>query len=553
MKLSIAGAVVCILQTFSLWSQSIPAPSATYDDLLSQVELYEGTPKVWPYLKKYLAKAKKEHNHQETVFAYKEMLHESDVDLRFVYADSMVAASHVSGENDLIGSAYLTRGVAHYQIRQHQKALDDYLTANKHLAGSNDYYLKHKVKYSIGQIKYYLGYYNEAISLFRECIAFFKDSENVPYLKSLHMLSLSYSFTGNYKMADEMAALALQESARLKEKSMLPYIDTAKGINFFMTGKYRQTVTYITGALPDIRRDRDFANEATANFYLGRAYWEIGQKENAVVHFLEVDRIFMTNNYIRPDLRLSFEYLIKYYHQRNDKDIELQYIDKLLKADSLLGKEFRYLIKKIHKEYDTAELLAEKEKIESELKRSRWSGWAIGGLATMLAMIIIWLILRQRRLQKLYRRHFDELINPSSKPMPKSSLPSNEKLDVNPAIVESILKKLNEFENKRGYLKKDLNANKLATICNTNSKYLSKVINHHKQKSIVTYINDLRIDYLVERLKNESLLRNYTNGALADEAGFSTAQHFTAAFKKRTKISPGYFTEELNKLSEPPK
>lgn len=553
MKLSIAGAVVCILQTISLWSQSMPATAATYDDLLSQIELYEGTPKVWPYLEQYLAKAKKEENHHEAVFAYKEMLHESDVDLRFIYADSMVAASHRSGDKDLIGSAYLTRGVAHYQIRRHQKALDDYLIANNHLVNSSDAYLKHKVKYSIGQIKYYLGYYHEAIALFTECIEFFKDSEHVPYLKSLHMLSLSYSFTGNYKMADQMAAIALQESARLKEKSMLPYIDAAKGINFFMTGQYRQTVKCITEALPDIRRDRDFANEATANFYLGRAYWEMGQQDNAVDHFLEVDRIFMTKNYIRPDLRLSFEYLIKYYHRRDDKDIELQYIDKLLKADSLLGKEFRYLIKKVHKEYDTAQLLAEKEKIESELKRSRWSGWATGGLASVLAIVIVLLILRQRKLQRQYRRHFDELINPSGNPISKSPPSSHEKLDVNPAIVESIIKKLDEFENRRGYLKKDLNANKLASSCNTNSKYLSKVINYHKQKSIVTYINDLRIDYLVQRLKNENLLRNYTNGALADEAGFSTAQHFTAAFKKRTKISPGYFTEELNKLSEPPK
>jgi tetratricopeptide (TPR) repeat protein len=552
MKLSIAGAVVCILQTFSLWSQDLPAPLPSYDYLLSQIELYEGTPKVWPYLEKYLARAKRERNYQEAVFAYKEMLHESDYERRFIYADSMVAAAHMSNDADLIGSAYLTRGIAHYQLRQHQKALDDYLVANKHLVSSNDEYLRHKVKYSIGQIKYYLGYYNEAISLFRDCIAYFKDTENVPYLKSLHMLALSYSFTGNYKMADEMATMALEESARLKEKSMLPYIDSAKGINFFHTAQYQQAVKYITVALPDIRKDKDFANEATANFYIGRAYWEMGQKDEAVTHFLEVDRIFTTKNYIRPDLRLSFEYLIKYYHHKDEKDIELQYIDKLLRADSLLGKEFRYLIKKVHKEYDTAELLAEKERIEFDLKRSRWSGWLTGGLAAVFAVVIVLLVFRQRSLQKIHRQRFDELINPSPESPFKLPLDLPGEPDINPAIVESILQKLSKFEDKKGYLKKDLNTNKLAESCDTNAKYLSKVINYYKQKSIVTYINDLRIDYLVERLKNESLLRNYTNGALADEAGFSTAQQFTAAFKKRAKISPGYFVEELNKLPDTP-
>jgi AraC-like DNA-binding protein len=550
MKLSIAGAVVCILQTFSLWSQDLPAPLPSYDYLLSQIELYEGTPKVWPYLEKYLSRAKRERNYHEAVFAYKEMLHESDNDKRFIYADSMVAASHMSKDMDLIGSAYLTRGIAHYQLRQHQKALDDYLIANKHLVNSKDQYLRHKVKYSIGQIKYYLGYYNEAIALFRECIAYFKDSENVPYLKSLHMLALSYSFIGNYKMAEDMSIIALEESARLHEKSMLPYIDSAKGVNFFLTRQYQQAVTHIAGALPYIRKDRDFANEATANFYLGRANWELGQKDDAVVCFLEVDRIFMTKNYIRPDLRLSFEYLIKYYHRRDEKDIELEYINKLLKADSLLGKEFRYLIKKVHKEYDTAELLAEKERIEFDLRRSRWSGWLITGLAVTLAIVIVLLIRRQRHLQKKHRQRFDELINPSPESPSQLSLDLPGEPGINPAIVESILKKLSQFEDKKGYLKKDLNTNKLAESCDTNSKYLSKVINYYKQKSIVAYINDLRIDYLVERLKNESLLRNYTNGALADEAGFSTAQHFTAAFKKKAKISPGYFVQELNRQTK---
>ncbi|PHK24316.1 hypothetical protein VF12_37655, partial [Nostoc linckia z15] len=223
-----------------------------------------------------------------------------------------------------------------------------------------------------------------------------------------------------------------------------------------------------------------------------------------------MDRIFKAKNYIRPDLRLSFEYLIKYYHFKNDKDIELQYIDKLLRADSLLGKEFRYLIKKVHKEYDTAELLAEKNRIEFDLKRSRWSGWLISGLAVILAAVIVLLIVRQRSLQRIHRQRFDELINPSPESPSKLPLDLPGEPDINPAIVESILKKLSQFEDKKGYLKKDLNTNKLAESCDTNSKYLSKVINYYKQKSIVAYINDLRIDYLVERLKNESLLRNYT-------------------------------------------
>jgi AraC-like DNA-binding protein len=57
----------------------------------------------------------------------------------------------------------------------------------------------------------------------------------------------------------------------------------------------------------------------------------------------------------------------------------------------------------------------------------------------------------------------------------------------------------------------------------------------------------LRIDYLIARLKAEPQIRKYGNGALAQEAGFSTAQHFVTEFKKKTGMPPGYFVEQYDK------
>ncbi|MBU7570539.1 MAG: AraC family transcriptional regulator, partial [Flavobacterium sp.] len=79
------------------------------------------------------------------------------------------------------------------------------------------------------------------------------------------------------------------------------------------------------------------------------------------------------------------------------------------------------------------------------------------------------------------------------------------------------------------------------------ANYLSKVINHYRNKNYNTYLNDLRIEYIVELLKSQSRYRNYTIKALADEAGFSTPQHFSKAFFASTGIYPSYFLNELNK------
>ena len=71
---------------------------------------------------------------------------------------------------------------------------------------------------------------------------------------------------------------------------------------------------------------------------------------------------------------------------------------------------------------------------------------------------------------------------------------------------------------------------KLAAAFNSNTKYLSQIIHHYRDKGFVDYINDLKIDYLITLLKEQRKIRNYTNKALAEEVGFTTTQRFANAF-----------------------
>ena len=543
MRLKIVGILLYFFIGEGTYAQS--ARPATYEELISHIEMHQGTPKVWVYLNRYLQKAKAERNWEEAVSAYNEMMHECSPELRQIYADSMITIARQSGSNDLIGASYLSKGVAYYQKKQHQLALDNYVIANRYLVGTKDRYLIHKVKYSIAQIKYYLGYYHEAISLFTECVDYYKNREVLPYLYSVHALSLCYTYTGDLEKAKELNAISLSECKRLGVKSMLPYIDMAQGISYFKMGKYSSAVESLNYSLSPIALQNDFANEAVINFYMGKSFYAMGNKPRAVACFLKVDDAFVRYKYIRPDLREAYEFLIPYFQEIKKPNDELKYIKRLLKADSILNTQFSYLVKKVHKEYDTRELLNEKERIESDLERAQCYGYLYISLAVILAATVIYLINRQLKLKKLHRQRFEDLLieSPKKKDTQTASFP--EVLDINPAIVESIRNKLIDFENKRGYLKKELTANKLAEQFTTNYKYLSLVIRHDHQKSFVNYINDLRIDYLVERMKNEPTIRRYNHAGLASECGFSTAQHFVTAFKKRTRIAPGYFCKEL--------
>jgi AraC-like DNA-binding protein len=55
------------------------------------------------------------------------------------------------------------------------------------------------------------------------------------------------------------------------------------------------------------------------------------------------------------------------------------------------------------------------------------------------------------------------------------------------------------------------------------------------------------VDYLITLLKEDKKIQNYTNKALAEEAGFSSTQRFATAFYSRTGMPTSYFIEELQK------
>ncbi|WP_161635287.1 helix-turn-helix domain-containing protein [Aquimarina macrocephali] len=75
---------------------------------------------------------------------------------------------------------------------------------------------------------------------------------------------------------------------------------------------------------------------------------------------------------------------------------------------------------------------------------------------------------------------------------------------------------------------------------------MTKVIKFYRDKSFSPYINDLRVDYIVERLKTDKKIQKYTIKALANEAGFNSTEVFSKSFHKRTGIYPSYFIKKLN-------
>lgn len=521
------------------------------------------------YAVAWLQKAKAEkQNYQQLALAYKASIINADKSLRLFYADSMISSANKSNSKEIIGACYLTKGVVHYNRMEHIEALDNYLIADRYISQVNNPLLVYKIKFEIAKIKYYLGFYDEAISLLRECVTFFEKESDRGYLNSMHVLGMCYSRTGKYELASEINKLGLDSGRLFEDTSMEFYFNHSEGVNQCFQENYSEAIKKLKTALPEIIDHKDHANAAIAYFYIGKSYWSIRKINDAVAYFKKVDEIFQREKCTLPELRKTYEYLIDYYKEQNDMQSQLFYINQLLAVDKVLSQEYKYLLNKIVKEYDTKELIEAKNTIENTIIFTRVAASAI---IVAMGISIFYLIRKNRRNLKL----FDEVMkrDTSNRSIPPSSvfeesdsitsaielieenaeitetiiINKKYKRIITPEIEEAIVKNLEKFEATKRYLEKDMQVAKMASILHTNPKYVTQIIAKHRGKGTIEYITELKLDYIIEMIKTNSKFRNYTHKALGEEAGFRTTQKFTRAFKSYTGITPTYLCYKLKK------
>ena len=150
--------------------------------------------------------------------------------------------------------------------------------------------------------------------------------------------------------------------------------------------------------------------------------------------------------------------------------------------------------------------------------------------------------------QKKYKRRFQKLVEEtkSSKNTKRISADNQSRIpSINKETLDHLLAQLKKFEEEQQYLDPNITAPTLAKRFKSNSSYLSVVVNTYKQKNISQYVNDLRIDYVIQKLQSDTKFRKYTIKAISKEIGFSSSESFSKKFYNKTGIYPSYFIKKL--------
>ncbi|WP_027078506.1 helix-turn-helix domain-containing protein [Maribacter antarcticus] len=296
--------------------------------------------------------------------------------------------------------------------------------------------------------------------------------------------------------------------------------------------------------MPDYFRKstKDFSK----SYYSGMINYEQGNFKKAIGYFEAIDTV-----QIKSDESINFFY--HDLHKTLYKTLYKSYLktNNIKQADYYFEKHLSYIKGQIDtnnsansnfSKIETDNYYKEVEKLKTQQSKQKY----IIVLISLLSLFIIFItVVLYKKKQKEDKGKLEVLLAKISEKEQAIAKPKEVNLKIKDLEVERIITKLEQLENKKYFLRIDCTVSNLAKKIKTNTTYLSKIINSYYQKTFTVYINDLRIEFVIDRLKNDKLFRRYSIKSIANEIGFKSSESFNSAFKKRTGVLPSTLIRAL--------
>ncbi|MGG6231238.1 helix-turn-helix domain-containing protein [Tenacibaculum sp. SDUM215027] len=484
-------------------------------------------------------------NMLEGKFFLADILNDKNIYLNF--CDSLINITKKHPSKNFPSAIYYHKSIFYFHEGINSKALEE-LTLSKQTLRKNDS-LKHLLFIQLAMIKSSVGEVEKALTLYKKAYLFAKQKK---YLNHEDFSTLPLNIASAYKKLNKIDSAFFYNN---KAVSLYEKINDSLslGYSFYILGSienrrknYNESIASYKKSIPYIISDENYRILIRVYAKIGVQYNFLKDKKNALKYHLKADSLFNVREIPSKYLEDTYKYLINQYKKNKNLKKQLLYINKLLEIKDFKLNEKNKINKTLTEEYDIPNLVSEKkqviEKLEKEVQESRRNKIIYISLLVLSFTLIVYQINKKRTLKK----RFIALVNEKEPASKEEAQPTN-KHELSNETINTIINGLESFEKNADFLNSKINLQLLADRLDTNTSYLSKIINQHKKNSFSNYINNLRVEYTIEKLKNNALWRKYTIKAIAKEVGFKSAESFSNAFYKLTGIKPSYFIKELEK------
>jgi len=532
------------------------------------------------YLDVYYQKARTENNQLEQYRA----LEKKSFIVPFADAALLLHQMHPlvqKMDNDSIKGDFLNRStVFYYKQRDFKDALYYAIESESFNEEINNQYNLNAVRIDIGNIYHHTRHYTKAITYFTQAKNYYKTIKDYNHLRGY--INTLYNLGGTYwqiKDIDKLAA-TIQESEQAikllkpKDKQLeTAYLEYIKGGLAFLQKDYAMAQNFFSKALPAIQQNGDFTNEHVIYLYLGKIAWQQNQNAEATAYFTKIDTLFKEKKFLNYELREAYDYLIAYYNETNQPQLQLNATNSLMALNQQFEKEQQSITNILHQDLENKKITSQWQKLLN--KYNLWIS-VLGGVLVLIAAFLFWKKSKTNKIQVIEKTEVadkDEV--EIEKPLETVAIIENTettsiKAIENESVVENetelpetqqgkstpilsatdqrLLDGLNSFEHEKGFLE-PVNLDDLAKHLNTTRSTLSPFLNEYK-KGFSTYINSLRIQQAVTDLKTDKELRKKAIKELAVIYGDLHPKTFASLFKVITGETPVLFIENLDKEEE---
>ncbi|WP_299220893.1 helix-turn-helix domain-containing protein [uncultured Aquimarina sp.] len=442
-------------------------------------------------------------------------------------------------DDTFLSKCYIKLGNAYLKDWKNQKSLDSYDLALKILQKNKNIKYQLAVNSGIAMILRRMQQLDKALEVCKNALSLIENSSyknSIDHVKFITIISETYLDQKKYDSVLHYADIGIAMSESLDYS--IGHIDllTKKGIVSFNRNKLPQALEHLYLAEDILINKKITQKKSILNLYYFLASCFYEQKEyNKAISYLKNTEPLLEEKDSRNIRFIDINKLFAKCYKVIDKKQESIYLEKVVVLQAQFQDATNKTVNKLHKQNT--------QKLENKLK-ARYKEYVFF-ILLFVCVFLMFILFKYFRKQKNNKVRFDTLIQKIN------TLESKEKNNPKAIIIDDkkvndVLNGLHKLESQEFFLNTDCDLRSMAKKVKTNTTYLSKIIKTHKANSFNDYINDLRIEYALKRLKNDRKFRSFSVKSIALEIGYKTDNSFTKHFKSKTGLNPSYYIKKIN-------
>ncbi|MCL2682678.1 MAG: AraC family transcriptional regulator [Bacteroidales bacterium] len=456
----------------------------------------------------------------------------------------------------IVVEAYNQSAALHYFMSDYRTAYEYLIKALLLCEKTNYTEFEPRIYANIGVIYYRFKKYDLAKQYYLKALSLSSDN-SMQRMITLNNLGACELENGRIDSAFYYAQKALQVGEQLSDNNRLHIVWSTIASIHKKSKHYDSAYYYFQLSLAGAEKNNETELKSENLSILGELFFEINKIDSALFYIGLSNVVAKENNFLRIRAK-NYLTLSKIEKSRGRHQNALEYFEKHAKlTDSALNTEKFGEVNQLQRLYEVSktneqieQLVLEQHIKERTIHYQRIIQYVILAVLLSVCGVLMFVFFQKRKLDVAYKTLFEknlkiaEVQEELSKKHPqkhKKSLLTDSAQDI---LLDKILALM---EDTTIICDTEFSIDKLAELVQSNSTYVSQVINNALKKNFRSFLNDYRIKE-AQRLFSEPDAAKYTIEAVALQVGFKSRTTFRNVFKEITGISPNFYLKSAQDL-----